>query len=133
MLLNAPDITTLRGLRDRRLLSSSAAVSAGPKSPRSRSRTFSSGKAAGASWIGKHGRIRTTPMPNWVKVAIGMDGSRRGHGGTRFSSGRITATASPGDGLGEKVVWQMLREYASAQTTERYLGSKQDLVFTCNN
>jgi integrase len=121
--------------------------------------------------VGKHARVRTAPMPNWVKAAIDawttMAGLTEDHvfrpvlGGDRVASNR----------LGEKVVWQMLREYAaemgipgiaphdlrrtcaklcraaggeleqiqlllghaSVQTTERYLGTKQDLVHAPND
>jgi integrase len=119
--------------------------------------------------VGKHGRIRTTPMPSWVKVAIDAwtvpAGIADGHVFRPVIRERIS-----GDRLGEKVVWQLLREYAaevgipglaphdlrrcaklcraaggeleqiqmllghaSVQTTERYLGTKQDLVHAPND
>jgi len=110
-------------------------------------------------------------MPTWVKVAI--DAWTSGGGvvdGHVFRpvnrSGCVT-----GERLGEKVVWQMLRQYAAAvgvpgiaphdlrrtcaklcraaggeleqiqlllghasvQTTERYLGTRQDLVHAPND
>jgi integrase len=115
---------------------------------------------------GKHGRIRTAPMPTWAKVAIDASTSAAGveHGYVFRPVNR--ADRAGGKRLGEKVIWQMLQQYAAAagvggiaphdlrrtcaklcraaggeleqiqlllghtsvQTTERYLGSKQDLV-----
>jgi hypothetical protein len=50
-LLNAPDITTTKGLRDRASSPCcSAAASGAPKWRRLHSSTFSSGMGAGASW-----------------------------------------------------------------------------------
>ena len=121
--------------------------------------------------VGKHGRVRTVPMPTWVKVAIDAWGATAGiTGGHVFrvvNRGGKAQTAS----LSEKVVWQLLQGYAAAagvpgiaphdlfrtcaklcraaggeleqiqmllghasvQTTERYLGTKQDLVHAPND
>ena len=117
------------------------------------------------------GRVRTVPMPTWVKVAIdawtGPAGVAEGHIFRSVNRGDNV----PGPALSEKVVWQMLRPYAAAagvpgiaphdcrrtaaklcrasggeleqiqlllghasvQTTERYLGTKQDLVHAPND
>lgn len=121
--------------------------------------------------VGKHGRVRTVPMPAWVKNAIDAwtaeAGVADGHLFRPVSRGdRIS-----GDRLSEKVVWQTLKPYvaaigipnvaphdlrrttaklcraaggeleqirlllghASVQTTERYLGTKQDLAHAPND
>src|SRR6202795_1552939 len=72
-LLSAPDITTLRGLRDRAIL----AVLLGCALRRSEvaALTFNHLQQRDGRWcivdlVGKHGRVRTAPMPTWVKVAI---------------------------------------------------------------
>src|SRR5580704_9897737 len=72
-LLNAPDITTKKGLRDRAMLavllgcglrrSEVAAITIGHVQQRD-------GRWCIVDLFGKHGRIRTVPMPGWVKVAI---------------------------------------------------------------
>jgi integrase len=120
--------------------------------------------------VGKNGRVRTAPMPTWVRVAIDAWAAAVGiTEGPVFRSvnhgGAIRGTA-----LSEKVVWQLIRPYAEAagaagiaphdcrrtcaklcraaggeleqiqmllghasvQTTERYLGTKQDLVHAPN-
>jgi hypothetical protein len=62
--------------------------------------------------VGKHGRVSTAPMPTWVKVAIDAWTSAAG-----VSEGHIfrpvnRADRVAGERLGEKVVWQMLQQYA---------------------
>jgi integrase len=121
--------------------------------------------------LGKHGRIRTVPMPAWVKVAIDAWTTAAG-----ITDGKMFRPVKRGDhvagtALGEKVIWQLLRPYAEAtgvtgiaphdlrrscarlcraaggeleqiqlllghasiQTTERYLGTKQDLIHPPND
>src|SRR5258705_1294550 len=72
-LLNAPDATTNKGLRDRAIL----AVLLGCGLRRSEVAALSFGhiQMRDGRWcivdlLGKHGRVRTIPMPTWVKVAI---------------------------------------------------------------
>jgi integrase/recombinase XerD len=173
-LLNAPDITTTKGLRDRAMI----AVLLGCGLRRSEVAALIMGhiQQRDGRWciidlLGKHGRVRTVPMPVWVKVAIdawaGPAGFVDGHVFRPVNRGDRVA----GEGLSEKVVWQMLRPYATAtevsglaphdlrrtaaklcraaggeleqiqlllghasvQTTERYLGTKQDLVHAPND
>ncbi len=62
---------------------------------------------------GKHGRVRTAPIPAWVKVAIDAWTSPVGIvAGYVFRPVNRAGTVT-GDRLGEKVVWQMLRPYAA--------------------
>ena len=63
--------------------------------------------------VGKHGRVRTAPMPTWVKVAIDAWTVAAGVAdGCAFRpvnrADRVT-----GEGLGEKVVWQLIKPYAA--------------------
>ena len=121
--------------------------------------------------LGKHGRIRTIPMPTWVKVAIDAWESAADVGDNHVFRAVNRADAVQGAALSEKVVWQLLQPYAAAagvpgiaphdlrrscakmcraaggeleqiqlllghasvQTTERYLGTKQDLVHAPND
>jgi hypothetical protein len=58
--------------------------------------------------VGKHGRVRTVPMPNWVKVAIDT-----WTGPARVSDGCVFRSVNRGDkvqgtALSEKAVRQML-------------------------
>ena len=110
-------------------------------------------------------------MPNWVKVAIDARTAPAGIAASHVFRPVNRASSVTGERLGEKVVWQMLRQYAaevgvpgiaphdcrrscaklcraaggeleqiqlllghaSVQTTERYLGTKQDLVDAPND
>src|SRR5579864_5040656 len=168
-LLNAPDITTVRGLRDRAIIA--ILLGCGLRRSEIAALTFAHVQQRDGRWcivdlIGKHGRIRTTPMPAWVKVAIDAWTAPKGIADGHVFRPVIRGDRVAGDRLGEKVVWQMLREYAadigihtlaphdlrrtcaklcraaggeleqiqlllghsSVQTTERYLGTKQDLI-----
>ena len=121
--------------------------------------------------VGKHGRVRTIPMPAWTKNAIDawtvVAGVTEGHLFRPVHRGDQVC----GDRMSEKVVWQMLKTYvagaglpdiaphdlrrttaklcraaggeleqiqlllghSSVQTTERYLGTKQDLAHAPND
>jgi integrase len=173
-LLNAPDVATVRGLRDRAILA--VLLGCGLRRSEVAALTFQHLQQRDGRWcivdlVGKHGRVRTAPMPAWVKVAVdAWTGLAGVDGGYVFRpvnrSGSVT-----GDRLGEKVVWQMIKPYAEAsgvpgiaphdlrrtcaklcragggeleqiqlllghasvQTTERYLGTKQDLVHAPND
>jgi site-specific recombinase XerD len=173
-LLNAPDITTTKGLRDRAILA--VLLGCGLRRSEVAALTFTHVQQRDGRWcivdlLGKHGRIRTIPMPTWVKVAIDAWAAAAG-----VTDGAVFRPVNRGDqvqgtALSEKVVWQLLHGYAAAagvpgiaphdlrrscakmcraaggeleqiqlllghasvQTTERYLGTKQDLVHAPND
>src|SRR3954468_9576325 len=173
-LLNAPDATTTKGLRDRAILA--VLLGCGLRRSEVAALTVNHIQQRDGRWcivdlVGKHGRVRTVPMPTWVKVAIEAWTSEAGvAGGHVFRpvnrGGQVQAVA-----LSEKVVWQLLQGYAAAagvpgiaphdlrrscakmcraaggeleqiqlllghasvQATERYLGTKQDLVHAPND
>ena len=173
-LLSAPDITTLRGLRDRAILA--VLLGCGLRRSEVAALTFTHLQQRDGRWcivdlVGKHSRVRTAPMPTWVKVAIDAWTSPAGvMEGCVFRSVN-RADRVTGERLGEKVVWQLIKPYAEAagvpciaphdlrrtcaklcragggeleqiqlllgrasvQTTERYLGTKQDLVHAPND
>jgi integrase len=173
-LLNAPDATTINGLRDRAILA--VLLGCGLRRSEVAKLAFKHIQQRDGRWcivdlVGKHGRVRTVPMPTWVRVAIDVWAAAVGiTDGPVFRSlnrgGAVRDTA-----LSEKVVWQLIRPYseaagvagiaphdcrrtcaklcraaggeleqiqmllghASVQTTERYLGTKQDLVHAPND
>jgi site-specific recombinase XerD len=173
-MLNALDVTTTKGLRDRAIL----AVLLGCGLRRSEVARLTVGhvQQRDGRWcivdlVGKHGRVRTIPMPTWVKVATdAWTSSAAIIDGFVFRPVNRAGQAHNA-GLSEKVVWQLLQEYAtvagvpgiaphdlrrscakmcraaggeleqiqlllghaSVQTTERYLGTKQDLVHAPND
>src|SRR5436305_379501 len=72
-LLSAPDIATVKGLRDRAILA--VLLGCGLRRSEVAALTFSHVQQRDGRWcivdlLGKHGRVRTVPMPTWVKVAI---------------------------------------------------------------
>jgi len=173
-LLSAPDVSTLKGLRDRAILA--VLLGCGLRRSEVASLTFAHIQQRDGRWCivdlsGKHRRIRTVPMPTWVKVAIdAWTSSARIDGGCVFWSVN-RADRVGGTILSEKVVWQLIKPYAEAagvpgiaphdlrrtcaklcraaggeleqiqlllghasvQTTERYLGTKQDLAHAPND
>jgi integrase len=170
-LLNA---TTKKGRRDRAILA--VFLGCGLRRAEVAALTMDHVQQRDGRWCivdlrGKHGRVRTVPMPTWVKVAV--DAWTAGAG---IVDGRVFRPVHRGDdvrgeALGEKVIWQLLQAYAetvglkgiaphdlrrtcaklcraaggeleqiqlllghaSVQTTERYLGTKQDLVHAPND
>src|SRR5262249_7537909 len=72
-LLNSPNVSTKKGLRDRAILA--VLLGCGLRRSEVASLTFGHIQQRDGRWcivdlLGKHGRLRTVPMPTWVKVAI---------------------------------------------------------------
>jgi site-specific recombinase XerD len=173
-LLNAPDVSTKNGLRDRAVLV--VLLGCGLRRSEVAALTFGHIQQRDGRWcivdlLGKHGRIRTIPMPMWVKVAIDAWAFAASIADGQVFRAVNRADEVQGAALSEKVVWQLLRPYAEAagvpgiaphdlrrscakmcraaggeleeiqlllghasvQTTERYLGTKQDLVNAPND
>jgi integrase/recombinase XerD len=172
-LLNAPDTTALKGLRDRAIIA--VLLGCGLRRSEVAALTVTHIQQRDGRWrivdlVGKHGRVRTTPMPNWVKVAIDAWIAPTAIADGHVFRAVVRGDQISGERLGEKVVWQMLRQYAaigvaglaphdlrrtcaklcraaggeldqiqmllghaSVRTTERYLGTKQDLVHAPND
>jgi len=173
-LLNTPDISTLKGLRDRAIIA--VLLGCGLRRSEVAALTMSHIQQRDGRWVildlvSKHKRVRTVPMPTWVKVAIDAWTGRAGVADGFVFRPVHRGDELQGDRLSEKVVWQLLRPYAAAagvagiaphdlrrttaklcraaggeleqiqlllghasvQTTERYLGTKQDLVHAPND
>jgi site-specific recombinase XerD len=173
-LLNAPDATTTKGLRDRAILA--VLLGCGLRRSEVAALTIAHIQQRDGRWcivdlIGKHGRVRTVPMPTWVKVATEAWTSAAAVADGPVFRPVNRAGEAQDVGLSEKVVWQLLQGYAatadvpgiaphdlrrtcaklcraaggeleqiqmllghaSVQTTERYLGTKQDLVHAPND
>jgi len=173
-LLNAPDAAMKKGLRDRAILA--VLLGCGLRRSEVASITFRHIQQRDARWcivdlVGKHGRVRTVPMPTWVKKAVDAWAAAAG-----VINGQVFRAVDRSDqvrvlALSEKVVWQLLQQYAAAigapgiaphdlrrtcaklcrknggdleqikfllghssiQTTERYLGSEQEIEIAVND
>jgi integrase len=173
-LLNAPDTATKKGLRERAMLA--ILLGCGLRRSEVAALTLGHIQQRDSRWcivdlVGKHGRVRTIPMPTWTKGPVDAWTSAAG-----FAEGPVLRPVSRRDqvqsvGLSEKVVWQLLQGYAAAvgvpgiaphdlrrtcaklcraaggeleqiqlllghqsvQTTEPYLGTRQDLVHAPND
>ena len=173
-LLGAPDAATIKGLRNRAILA--VLIGCGLRRSEVAALTFGHIQQRDDRWcivdlVGKHGRVRTVPMPTWVKVATDSWTSAACLTDGRVFRPVIRGDRVRGESMTEKIVWQMLRQYAeiagvvgiaphdlrrtcaklcraaggeleqiqlllghaSVQTTERYLGTKQDLVHARND
>ena len=116
-LLNAPDATTVKGLRDRGILA--VLLGCGLRRSEVAAVTFAHVQQRDGRWcivdlVGKHRRVRTVPMPTWVKVAIDAWTSA-----AEITDGSVFRPVSRGcqvhsAALSEKVIWQLLQGYATA-------------------
>jgi site-specific recombinase XerD len=114
-LLNAPDTTTLKGLRDRAILA--VLLGCGLRRSEASNLTFAhlqqrDGRCCIVDLVGKHGRVRTVPMPAWVKVAIDAWASAAAVADGRVFRSVNRADHAQGEALSEKVVWQLIKPYA---------------------
>ncbi len=173
-LLSALDITTLKGLRDRAIIA--VLLGCGLRRSEVAALTMGHVEQRDGRWciidlLGKHVRVRTVPMPTWVKVAIDAWMVPAGVAYGHVFRPVVRGDKINGERPSEKVVWRLLRPYAatagvpgiaphdlrrataklcraaggeleqiqlllghaSVQTTERYLGTKQDLVHAPND
>ena len=166
-LLTVPDPASIKGLRDRVLLG--FLVGCGLRRGELAGLEFGDvaqreGRWAIVDLVGKHGRVRTVPMPSWAKAALdgwaaaaGIDSGsvlRRVSKAGRVGPGSLGAqsifetVAGYGDRIGVRITPHDLRRtfaklahqgrapleqiqislgHASIQTTERYLGLRQNL------
>src|SRR5689334_2172792 len=164
-LLNAPDTTTNKGLRDRAILA--VLLGCGLRRSEVTALTLKHFQLRESRWcivdlVGKHARVRTVPVPTWVKVAIDAWTSA-----TSITKGQMFRSVNRADqalgALSEKVVssevcsgcWrsrhrapcleELCRIPDYAVCTERrpssnggeandcYLGTRQDLVHAPND
>ena len=167
MLINTPDITTLKGIRDRAILA--VMLNSGLRRSEIAKLTFDHIQQRNGRWvivdmIGKRNRIRSVPIASWTKQAIDEWAQT-----AQISTGHIFRPINKGDNLSgdhltSQAVQDVVKDYAnrtgltlsahdtrrtfaqlsrqagadleqiqlslghaSIQTTERYLGTKQNL------
>ena len=114
-LLSLPDTATMKGRRDRALLS--VLLGAGLRRAEAASLTMKhiqqrEGRWVVADLVGKHDRIRTVPIPNWCKAAIDYwtEAAQIASGHVFVpvnKAGRITGT-----GLTPESIFHIVKEYS---------------------
>jgi site-specific recombinase XerD len=116
-LMNVPDATTIKGLRDRAILA--VLLGCGLRRSEVAALTMRHVQQRDGRWcivdlVGKCGRVRTVPMPVWVKAAVDSWTCA-----AAVTDGHIFRTVNRsgqvrGATLSDRVVWQLLRGYAGA-------------------
>ena len=116
-MLDAPDVSTLKGLRDRAILA--LLLGCGLRRAEAAKLTFDGIQQRDGRWvlvdiIGKRNKVRSVPMPNWTKQAIDeyADSASLAQG-TVFcrinKRGRIT-----GQQMSEQAIYNVVLQYAAA-------------------
>jgi len=131
-LWNTPDCQLLKGKRDRALLA--VLLACGLRRHEAVSLEFSHVQQQEDHWAivdlkGKAGHTRTVPMPGWVKVFLD-----EWLQAANVTAGKLFRRVNKngkawGDGLTEKAVWHVVREYARKAGIERL--APHDLRRTC--
>ena len=96
-LLDAPDPSTRKGVRDRAILAT--LLGCGLRRSEIAALSLAHVQQRDGRWVivdlvGKHHRVRSVPMPNWTRVAIDAWTERAG-----IASGRVFRALRKGDGV----------------------------------
>ena len=116
VLINIPDVGTLKGIRDRALLV--VAVGCGLRRSEIANLTLAQlqvrdDRYVFADLIGKHGRIRTVPIPRWAMPSLDCWVKRAGvTSGNLFRSVR-KGSDSCGQRMSSQAVYEVVKTYAS--------------------
>jgi integrase/recombinase XerD len=115
-LINAPDVSTLKGKRDRAILmlmigcglrrEEVARVTLGHVQERD-------SRFCIVDLVGKHGRVRTVPMPAWAKTAIDEWTAAAKIGAGRVFRGINKGGNLTGESLSSQGVWRCVAEYSA--------------------
>ncbi len=123
-LLSSPDVSRLKGIRDCAILA--VLLGCGLRRSEIVALTFEQIQQREGRWciidiLGKRGRIRTVPVPAWVKVAIDAWQSAANLTGDRVFRSINRNGQSCGGSLSEKAVWQLVRTYSTAAGLPRLM------------
>jgi site-specific recombinase XerD len=121
-LLDAPDVSTLKGLRDRALLA--VLVGCALRREECASLTVEHVQQREGRWVivdlvGKRGKVRSVPMPSWVKAAIddwtSAAGISEGNLWRSFRKGKKGAQLDQtSQSMTSQALWLVVNEYSTA-------------------
>jgi site-specific recombinase XerD len=118
-LINAPDVATLKGLRDRAILA--VLVGAALRREEAVNLTLEHIQQREGRWVivdlvGKRGKTRSVPIPAWVKMALDAWTSA-----AEITTGRVFRSIRKGDhldktstGMSTPAIWGVVNTYATA-------------------
>jgi site-specific recombinase XerD len=114
-LINRPDVTTLKGRRDRAILATM--IGCGLRREEVARLEFANVGQREGRWCivdirGKHGRVRTVPMPGWAKVAIDQWAASAEISQGAVFRGVNKGDRLTGDSLTSQGVWRCVEKYS---------------------
>lgn len=131
-LWQAPSNITLKGKRDRAILA--ILLGCGLRRRELADLDFAHLQRREEHWaivdlVGKGGHIRTVPVPDWVKTTIDVWTDSAGISAGNLFRCVCRAGKSWGDGVTERVVWHVVKEYA--KTLDLAVLAPHDLRRSC--
>jgi len=117
--LNAPDVSTLKGLRDRAILA--VLLGCGLRRSEVAALTVEHVQQREARWcivdlLGKRNKVRTVPMPSWCKTAIDAWTQAAGITEGRLFRAIGKGGAVNGDSMTAQAIADVVKEYAPRGT-----------------
>src|SRR5215471_13347731 len=114
-LINSPDTTTLKGRRDRAILA--VMIGCGLRREEVAQLELGNVQQRDGRWCivdicGKHGRVRTVPMPSWAKVAIDEWVAAAEISEGALFRGVNKGDRVTGDSLTSQGVWRCVEKYS---------------------
>jgi integrase len=114
-LITAPELATLKGKRDRAILA--LMIGCGLRREEVSRVSFEEIQQRDGRWCivdlrGKHGRIRTVPMPPWAKAAIGAWAAAAGIATGPVFRGVNKGDHVTGDLLSSQGIWRCVEKYS---------------------
>src|SRR5215472_4723289 len=114
-LINSPDVTTLKGRRDRAILA--VMIGCGLRREEVARLQLADVQQRDGRWCivdirGKHGRIRTVPMPSWAKVALDEWVAAAEISEGALFRGVNKGDRMTGDSLTSQGIWRCVEKYS---------------------
>lgn len=116
-LLDTPDCSTLKGLRDRALLA--VLLGGGLRRFEAAALTFEHVQQRDGRWVivdlvGKRGRVRSVPIPSWTKAALDQWAAAAGLAGGRVFRPVNKGGRVEGDGMTPQAIYDVVAGHVAA-------------------